>query len=119
MGNKLILRDIGKILSRSITRLDNDTLDKLRAARRIALQHQLTTKHSPATVWLNHFGLIQTGTHYPSGWFNKSHNLALALLLAMTLSGGVYYWHSSHEHDHSEIDVAILTDDLPVEMYVD
>ncbi len=118
MGNKLILRDIGKILSRSITRLDNDTLDKLRDARRNALQHQLTAKHSPVTVWLSHLGLIHHDTH-PSGRFHKSHNLALALLLAMTLSGGVYYWHSSHEHDHSEIDMAILTDDLPVEMYVD
>lgn len=118
MGKKLILRDIGKVLNRSITQLDNGTLDKLRDARRNALQHQLTPKHSPVTVWLSHLGLIHHGSHH-SGIFHKSHNLALALLLAMSVSAGVYYWHSSHEHDHSEIDMAILTDDLPVEMYVD
>jgi hypothetical protein len=32
---------------------------------------------------------------------------------------GVSYWQHTSERDHSAIDIAILTDDLPVHMYVD
>ncbi len=119
MKNKLNLRDIGHILNRTTHQLDNGTLDKLRVARRKALQHQLTASASPVSVWLGHLGLTHQAASRHGGQPHKSHHFALAVLLATTLLGGVYYWQYSYEHDHSEIDVAILTDDLPVDMYVD
>jgi inorganic pyrophosphatase len=35
------------------------------------------------------------------------------------LISGFGYWQNTYENDHSELDIAILTDELPVHMYVD
>ncbi len=113
MKTKINIRDIGPLLNDSTTRLDNDTLDKLRDARRTALQYQQTEQHVPVLAWLHQHGLIHMHSKH------KSHHWGMAALLAVILFSGVIYWQQVYEHDHSDIDIAILTDDLPVDMYVD
>lgn len=115
MRSKLNIRDIGQLLNRSTAQFDNNTLDKLRVARRNALQYQQTTQHMPVLAWLNQHGLI----HNHSPHSHKAFNLGMVALLAALMLGGALYLQNSYEHDHSDIDISILTDDLPVDMYVD
>lgn len=115
MGIKLNINDVGKLLNHSTTQLDHGTLDKLQAARRTALQHQLTSRPAPVLAWLNEHGLI----YHRSSHSHKSLNWGMAVLLVAVLLGGTLYWQHANEHDHADIDIAILTDDLPVDMYVD
>jgi hypothetical protein len=115
MNRKLNTHDIGRLLDRSVAQLDKDILEKLQFARRTALQHQPVTKQAPVLAWLAQHGLI----HHHSAHGHKALNFGLAALLAALLLSGALYWQQYYEHDHSDIDIAILTDDLPVDMYVD
>ncbi len=115
MGIKLNLDDIKRVLDRSTGDLDTVTADRLLAARRTALQHQQTKQPSFALAWLSEHGIIS----HPHAHPQKVLNWGLAMLLTLMLVGGVSYCQSTSERDHSEIDIAILTDDLPVHMYVD
>jgi len=116
MGLKLNINDVGQLLNNSTTQLDYGTLDKLHTARRTALQYQQTRQPAPVLSWLNEHGLIH---HHHGHHSHKALNFGMAVLLVAVLIGGVSYWQHSYEHDHSDIDIAILTDDLPVDMYVD
>ncbi len=113
MNTKLKTHEIGRLLDHSAARLDTDTLDRLRTARRVALKNQ---RHpSPVLVWLGQHGIIQSHAMHA----HKVINLAVVVLLAALLLGGSLYWHRIYEHDHAELDIAILTDELPLDMYVD
>lgn len=113
MKNKIQLHEVGQLLDLSITQLDAHTVDQLQSARLKALQHQRISQNSPVWAWLDQHGLISHTTHS-----HKHLNWGMAALLALILFSGVLYW-QQYEHDHSEVDIAILTDDLPVDMYVD
>ena len=115
MGIKLNINDIRRLLDRSASDLNATTVDRLQAVRRTALQHQQTKRPTFMHAWLNEHGIIG---HHPSHQ-HKALNWGLATLLAVVLIGGVGYWQNASERDHSELDIAILTDDLPVHMYVD
>ena len=110
MKIKLNTRDVGQLLERSSAHIDNRTAYKLQAAREEALRHQRTRSQTNLTHWLGDNVLAHS--HVPVKW-------GLAVLFVTILFGGSLYWQSINEHDHAEIDIAILTDDLPVEMYVD
>jgi hypothetical protein len=112
MRTRLQKRDLGALLDRSTAQLDRDTLNRLRDARRMALQHQRTSQHVPVLAWLHEHGPAHASRH-------KSHHWGLVVLFAIILFSGIFYWQHAYEHDHSDIDTAILTDDLPVDMYVD
>ena len=115
MNQKLNTKEIGQLLNHSTTRLDKRTLDKLMAARRVALSHQQTAQQAPVLAWLTEHGVIHHGTSHN----HKAFNWGVAALVAAILFGGALYLQQSNDHDHSDIDIAILTDDLPVDMYVD
>lgn len=115
MKYKLNIQEIGRLLNRSAALLDRGILNQLQSARRAALLHQQTEQQAPVLAWLNEHGLI----HHHSTPVHKAYNLGMATLLAAILLGGALYLQQSYEHDHSDIDIAILTDDLPVDMYVD
>lgn len=114
MKAKLNTREIGQLLNRSANQLDRETLDKLQAARRIALQHQCREQQAPVLAWLTEHGVI----HHGSASYHRAYNFGMAALLVAVLFGSALYWQQMSS-DHSDIDLAILTDDLPVEMYVD
>ena len=115
MNHKLKTHEIGKLLNRSAAQLDQGTLDKLQSARRAALQYQQKTHQAPVLAWLTQHGLV--GHHSTAG--HKTLNWGVATLFVLVLLGGALYLQQSYEHDHSDIDIAILTDELPVDMYVD
>jgi hypothetical protein len=115
MNRKLNTKEIGQLLNRSAAQLDRGTLDKLQSSRRTALQYQRATQQAPVMAWLTQHGLI--GHHSTTG--HKTINWGLATLLLLVLLGGSLYWQQASEHDPADIDIAILTDELPVDMYVD
>jgi uncharacterized membrane protein YgdD (TMEM256/DUF423 family) len=115
MKHKLSPQDIAKLLDHSATKLQQGTLDGLLSARRTALQHQLTKHPAPVMAWLTEHGLIQ----HHSMQHHKAFNWGMAALLVAVLFSGALYMQQSYDHDHSDTDIAILTDDLPIDVYID
>ena len=104
MNENLNLDAIRQLLNRSLGQLDQPTLASLRKAREQTLLHHA---HSGGHArWK-----LGARRNAAVTWF-------ATLLLVVSLFGGVtYYWQQTH--DNSDIDLAILTDDMPIDVYVD
>lgn len=111
MNTKLSNKEIGSLLNRSAQQLDRSTLNELRTARHHALQNQRVT--SP--VWVSRNGLLHGQLRLSPRALNWFIVGVVASLLVINLT----YWERTYEHDHSDIDIAILTDDMPVDAFVD
>lgn len=111
MKNRLNTEEVGQLLARSTQQIDDSILAGLRAARMAALQRQRIAVQPGFSAWLR--GLLPAPLH------RAQANWGVALLLLAILLGSALYWQKPDEHDHAEIDLAILIDELPVEMYVD
>lgn len=111
MKIKLTTEEIGRLLDQSARQLDRRTLDQLHAARQHALQNQRV----PVSTWVSQNGLL----HGRLQLSTRALNWIIATVVASLLVINVTYWSNLSERDHSDIDIAILTDDLPVDMYVD
>lgn len=110
MTNKLNPEKIAQLLTQSTRQLDSGTVSALSNARQVALQkHSLRAPvFTLATSRWAHFLL----PHSAQQWIP-------AALLAVLFAVGTSYWHHAHEQQIDELDVAILTDDLPIEVFVD
>lgn len=109
MNQKLNPEQVRQLLNGSLNRIEQPALDKLREARELALARHDARVGAPALAWAGNWRFAVA--------HHKARYVAAAALLAAVLFGGASYWHQ--EHDISEIDVAILTDELPIEVYVD
>ncbi len=99
MNNYLNTDTIRQLLNRSAGQLAPPTLTGLRAAREQAL-----LRHAPEKT--------------SRGWMdNRKRRMAAAfatLLVTVSLFGGLaYYW----QQQDSDVDMAILTDEMPVDVY--
>ncbi len=102
MNTHMNTNEIRQLLNRSAGQLDQTTLAGLRKAREQAMR-----RHDPEAQ--GRWGWVGNWRHSP---------VAIAATLLLTLSlvgGGVYYWEA---RDNSDVDLAILTDDLPANLYV-
>ena len=111
MNTQPDLGQIKQLLNRSLSGLEQPVLDRLRDARTQALLHFEARVHTPAHVWAGH-GIVPLTQH-------KSYYWIATLLLAACLISGFNYWHLGAEHELSEVDIAILTDELPMDVYVE
>ncbi|OGS92158.1 MAG: hypothetical protein A2Z95_00655 [Gallionellales bacterium GWA2_60_18] len=102
---------ITELLNHAAERLDDDTLAALRQARSAALERQ--AQHEPAFALSTEHGMHWLLPHTARQW------AVAAILLAVTLAGGTGYWHHANELELTQLDVAILTDELPMEVFVD
>mgnify|MGYP001603524821 CR=1 FL=1 len=104
---------IAQLLTRSARQLDDNTLAALRRARSVALERQSLSK--PIFALNTGHGIHGLVPHSAYQW------VATGILLVIMLFGGASYWQhmQQQEHDMSHVDVAILTDDLPLEVFVD
>ena len=115
MTSKQKPHSIKQTLDASTAQLSPLTLEKLRMARSKALEQQRTNSTAPVFAWL--------GNHSDkNGNANTSKSLqwAVAALFVAFLFSGASYWEDyTNEHEISEVDVAILTDDLPIHVFLD
>ena len=104
-----------KQLDHGIENLDAGTRERLAAARRVALAQY---RERPEPV----FGLAWAGNaiHYMGGGQRAQgarYMIAVTtLVLAMI---GFAYWQSIASNDYADIDISLLTDDLPIYAYLD
>jgi len=116
MNTELNTDKIAQLLNRSSQQLDDRVLSALNLARNNALKRQsayspaftLAAAASPATARWTHWLL----PHSTQQW------IAAGLLVAAII-GGTSFWHHRQEQQINELDVAILTDELPIEVFVD
>jgi len=111
-----LARKIVRHLDAGLSRLDADTAAKLLAARKVALA-RYQEQRAPAGIWVRAGNAAARLTERPA------HGLryvigAAALTLALV---GLTYWHSgrSQAPEVAEIDAGILTDELPINAYLD
>ncbi len=89
------------------------TRERLLAARKIALSHY---RDKPEPVW----NLAWAGpmARFGGHRFDARYLIAAAVLIAGLI--GVIYWQNrSQANEIAEIDVGLLTDDLPINAYLD
>lgn len=110
MTDKLNHEKIARLLTQSSRQLDSGTLTALSKAREVALQRQ--------TLRVPVFSLT-TGRWAHFLLPLSAHQWMPAVLLAVMFAVGAGYWHHAQEQQIDELDVAILTDDLPIEVFVD
>jgi len=116
MTNDLDPGKIARLLTLGTRQMDAGTVSALVNARRYALERQ--------SVRASVFALNPASAHMPARWAEKliPHStqpwVAGALLIAV-LMAGIGYWQSVQEQQIDETDIAILTDELPIEVFVD
>ncbi len=102
MNNHMNTNEIRQLLNRSAGQLEQNTLAGLRKAR-----EQAMLRHDPGAQ--GRWAWVGNWKHSPAAW------VATLLLTLSLVGGGAYYWEM---HDNSDVDLAILTDDLPANLYV-
>jgi type VI protein secretion system component VasF len=115
MNEDLNYHSIKQLLNQSSDSLAPATLEKLRQARLHALEHQKARRSAPVLAWLGHHGHHGDSQHTS----RRTHWAAALLLLACLFSGYAYWQSCSTDHDTSDVDIAILTDDVPLPAYVE
>jgi len=101
---------IAQLLTLSTRQLDESTVSALHNARQNALKRQAV--RAPV------FALVTgRGTHRLIP--DSIQQWAVACLLVAMVIVGTSYWQHVQEQQISDIDLAILTDDLPIEVFVD
>lgn len=94
--------------------LDSATLERLRQGRELALRHQLLARPAGGFAWANSV----VGQFGGFGGFSLRLVLPMAVLVVGLVS--IASWQQSQNiAEVEEIDAQLLTDDLPVDAYLD
>jgi hypothetical protein len=102
---------IAGLLTRSAEQLDSKTVEALRRARHVALNRQ--TVRAQAFTLDGRHGVHWQLPHTPRQW-------AVTALLLAVIAGSTGYWQHLRRHEMmTHLDVAILTDDMPLEVFID
>lgn len=110
MNTQIDPRKITQLLTKSSQQLDSKTLTALTDARHHALSKQAA--HAPAYALSTGHWVDRILPHTAIQW------LATGLLVALLAAAGTNVWQHSEEQQNSEIDLAILTDEMPVHVFV-
>lgn len=110
MNSNLDTGSIRKLLDRSLSQLGPTTLSRLSDARQHALAAHPEEVRIPALA-----GAYGHSAHV----HHRIQQWGLILLLLLSVLGGITCWNQFSGPSDDEVDIAILTDDLPVEMYAD
>jgi|SRR5450759_464551 hypothetical protein len=102
---------IAQLLTLSARQLDQSTLSALHSARQNALKRQAV--RAPVFALATGRGTHSLIPDSIQQW------VVAGLLIAMLIVGTSFWHHVVQEQQISDIDVAILTDDLPIEVFVD
>jgi hypothetical protein len=112
MGNRVNIEELKELLDQAAAApLPPAIAQRLQLARQSALAHQRRPH-----AWLARLQHLLRPHDHES--HRTLHWVGALLLLAAVLAGG-WQWKQVALHDHAALDLAILTDDLPVRMYVE
>jgi len=115
MNDELTTNLIRQHLDSSSEEIDQPTLMRLSYARMQALARYDAYKSQRKFAWGNVLvGYVNSTETYLRNYFRTTVMLCFVLFFS-----GVIYWQNVVEQDSTELDVAILTDDLPIDAYVD
>lgn len=120
---QLDAKKVAQLLTLSTRQLNQDTLSALAQARHRAMAKQAVPALSLTTGGLLHSpGLHSTGSHglgshSPIPLSAKRFMAAGLVVVACVI--GLNLWQHAQLQQLSELDAAILTDDLPIEIFVD
>ena len=102
-------------LDYGVDNLDAGTRERLAAARKVALSHY---RERPEPVfglaWAMNALSLRGGSQRVQG---ARYLIAVAALVLGVI--GFAYWQNLQSNDFSDIDVRLLTDDLPIDAYLD
>lgn len=111
MTTKLDPKKISMLLNQSTRELDEPTLSALQQARAKAMQRQAVAGQTLQLAGHRWTGLLIP--HTLQQWLVAA---MLALVLAV---GGNLWWQQHHHQQLIELDLEILTDELPLDVFVD
>ena len=105
-------RNVARLLDCGLDNLRQSTLNRLQAARRVALENY---QMAEAEISVGQ-GISARGGHE---WHLNTRKLLSAIMLVAALAG-IAYWHYLQPIDENEeIDIMLLVDELPVSAYLD
>jgi len=112
MNELQFARRIRHILDQG-TRLDASTATRLRAARELAVSRQ---RPEPAPV----LGWVDNTFGNGGGWAGVSARVLLPAAALIVAVAGIYSWQEKQRlAEIVELDSQLLTDDLPIDAYLD
>jgi len=111
MNTQIDPKRIAQLLTQGSQQLDEKTLSSLAKARRNALAKRVA--YAPAFELTSGRWSDNLIPHTTIQW------LATGFLAALLVVAGTNFWQHSEEQQISELDVAILTDEMPLEVFVD
>ena len=113
MNEQLFANKIRQVLDRASTRVNPGIAERLRAARERALDAR-RLERAPALAWA---GSLPGSSEDSSGLLLR---VVLPALLVILSVAGIYTWQQQQRlAEIEEIDAELLTDDLPIDAYLD
>lgn len=112
MNEHEVGKKITKLLDLGLDDIKQSTLNRLQSARRASLE----SYHMAGSV-----ANVGQGTSARNGneWQIKTGKLLSIIALLFALAG-IFYWQTLQQSDENEeIDILVLTDDLPINAYLD
>jgi len=106
---------IRQLLNRSLEQIVQSTLARLHAARLLALnRHKDRTATLPLFAWPGGHVIWEVLAHHHSifHWIG-------AMLLAAIIFNCIVSWQDVMDNDTNDEDIAILTDDLPLQYFLE
>lgn len=107
--------DIKQLLNHSAAQIDQPTLARLRHAREQAMAQHAAYCEEPVFARAGHTLRHTFGAHQGS----KSRLWVTTLLVAIILFSATAYWNHLAKSDTADVDIGILTGELPIHFYVD
>ena len=115
MNRQLNPEQIRQLLNRSAAQLDEATLASLRETRSQALKRH-AERHAHVLALSGHG---KPGHGHMPGMHSRPYVWIAGLLLLAFIASGIAYWRMMPNNDPSDVDIAILTDELPLKVFVD
>jgi hypothetical protein len=112
MNDSIFQKNVRQALDRSASRIDQATLVKLRRVRSNAMAHFDAHAAEPVFAWAGLSGWV-------AGTRRSLYYWLAAILLVVCAVNGAAYWQHVRDNDDVEADIAILTDEMPIDVYLD
>ncbi len=106
---------VKQLLDSALGQIDQSTLVRLHAARAIAVNRRKAgTAILPLLAWSG----VPVTQHAPVHRHKLYQWIGILLIAACIVNGIVYSWQQAMNDDASDVDIQILTGDLPIEYFL-